>query len=253
MAVFNYADSLAADFPHLCVSVVRIEGITGDARVDAVVERNLEYARRALETAGNESRLVPVSAWRSAYSATGTNPTKYRMAAESILRRLRTRNDFPCLHPLINLCNSLSARFAIPIAALDADRISGNLTVRKAAGGEPYHGFDGSVTGMPEGEVTFLDGAGVAHARRWSHRQSGLSAVSGETGTAVIFAEALHEDAKTDLGRLEGLLLEDLAAVWPDAVMSHALLHGPALRSGFEIGSARAAVTGPAGDRLSVG
>lgn len=251
MAVFSYADSLAADFPLLCVLVVRIEGITSDAQVDAVVERNLEHARRALETAGNESRFAPVSAWRSAYSATGTNPTKYRMAAESILRRLRTRNDFPSLHPLINLCNSLSARFAIPIAALDADRIAGNLTVCKAEGGEPYHGFDGAVTGMPEGEVTFRDDAGMAHARRWSHKQSGLSAVSGETGTAVIFAEALHEDAKADLGQLEGLLLEDLGAVWPDAVMSHALLHGPALRSGFEIGPVHEPVTGTAGNRLA--
>lgn len=245
MGRFNYSHRLVSTFPFLAVAVFKVEGVTTDADVTSLVDGNLDVARAQLQAAGNESQLAPIRAWRAAYTATGTNPTKYRMAAESILRRLRTRGDFPMLHPLVTLCNSVSARFAIPVAALDLARISGDLSVGEAQGGEPYHGFDGVESAMPAGEVTFKDGAGVAHARKWSHKQSGRSAVSATTTRAMIVAEAVHEEAADDLSLLAARLREDLVAAWPGASVGHTLLTGDDLLSGVDM-AAVASANGPA-------
>ena len=132
----------------------------------------------------------------------GLKPTQYRCASESLLRRLRREGDLPSLHPLVDLCNAVSAAFAIPVAALDADRISGDLEVRRAAGAERYDTFTGDVEHPEPGEVVFVDAAGRAHARRWTNRQSGHSAISAATRRAFIVTEALHEDAAADVTAL---------------------------------------------------
>ena len=123
----------------------------------------------------------------------GLKPTQYRCAAESLLRRFRKEGSLPRLHPLVDLCNAVSLAFAVPVAVLDADQVAWPLEVRYASGDEDYLTFGGEVEHPAPGEVIFADQAGQAHARRWTNRQSGRSAVSPATSTVLIVAEALHE------------------------------------------------------------
>jgi len=62
--------------------------------------------------------------------------------------------------------------------------------------------------------VIFADAAGRAHARRWTNRQSGYSAVRDTTTTVLIVAEALHASASADVQRLTAALAAELAALW---------------------------------------
>ena len=63
-------------------------------------------------------------------------------------------------------------------------------------------------------EVIFADGAGRAHARRWTNRQSGYSAVRDETSSVLIVAEALHHSARADVEGLIATIADELTAVW---------------------------------------
>jgi DNA/RNA-binding domain of Phe-tRNA-synthetase-like protein len=56
------------------------------------------------------------------------------------------------------------------------------------------------------GEVVFADDTGRAHARRWTNRQSGFSAVGRWTSSALIVAEALHDTAAADVRALIDVL-----------------------------------------------
>lgn len=230
---FSYSAGLADQFPELASLVVFASGVSGAVAIEAAVAPHLDRARARLAELGSESQYPSVQAWRAAYRATGVDPTKARMAAESILRRLRTTGDFPRLHPLVMLCNALSARFAMPVAALDRERIDGDLRVEAACGGEIYDGFDGSQSPLPAGEVTFKDGLGRAHARKWSHRQSGLSAVGAATRDVIIVAEAVHGGGAAELEDLRRLLEADLRENWRGAVVSGAVLTGAALVAGL--------------------
>jgi DNA/RNA-binding domain of Phe-tRNA-synthetase-like protein len=65
--------------------------------------------------------------------------------------------------------------------------------------------------------VIFADGEERAHARRWTNRQSGLSAVRQTTRSVLIVAEALHASAGEDIGRLVATVADTLARHWAAA------------------------------------
>jgi DNA/RNA-binding domain of Phe-tRNA-synthetase-like protein len=225
---FQHAEAIRSAFPSLVATAITTTGITPDADVDEQVARFTAIAAGRLGD-GTESDLAEIKAWRQAFSQMGLKPTQYRCASEALLRRLRKESELPRIHPLIDLCNAVSVAFAIPVAALDLDRISGDLEVRHAIGDEVYDTF-GDTTENPEpGEVVFADTAGRSHARRWTNRQSGLSAVRTETSRVLIVAEALHESASEDVAALMKTLVDELAAVW-DVAPASALLRGEAPR-----------------------
>ena len=62
--------------------------------------------------------------------------------------------------------------------------------------------------------MIFADAAGHAHARRWTNRQSGLSAVRDDTRSVLIVAEALHESAGNDVAKLIDAIASELTAIW---------------------------------------
>jgi DNA/RNA-binding domain of Phe-tRNA-synthetase-like protein len=144
----------------------------------------------------------------------GLKPTQYRCASESLLRRLRKEGALPRIHPLIDVCNAASVGFGIPVAALDVARVAWPLQVRPAAGSEVYQAFSGEHEHPEPGEVSFVDAARQAHARRWTHRQSGLSAVRDDTHEVLVVCEGLHPGAADDVLRLVHALAEALQAVW---------------------------------------
>jgi DNA/RNA-binding domain of Phe-tRNA-synthetase-like protein len=150
----------------------------------------------------SESELPEIQAWRRAFAQMGLKPTQYRCASEALLRRYRKDKAPPHIHPLVDLCNAVSMAYAIPVAVFDLDRVDGNLEVRYANGAEVYLAFSGATEHPAPGEVVFADAASQAHARRWTNRQSALSAVGPDSVRALIVAEALHDDAVADVAAL---------------------------------------------------
>jgi DNA/RNA-binding domain of Phe-tRNA-synthetase-like protein len=202
--------------------VLRAEGIGADATVEAPLQQFHGIARSRL-AAGPESELPEIAAWRRVFSRMGLKPTKYRCAAEALLRRFRKEDALPRIHPLIDLCNAISLAFAIPVAVFDIARIEGDLTVRHAVGDETYLAFSGETESPEPREVIFADAASRAHARRWTNRQSALSAVRPETTTVLIVAEAMHATATADVPTLLAALAQAIGAISP-AVPRTALL-----------------------------
>jgi DNA/RNA-binding domain of Phe-tRNA-synthetase-like protein len=211
---FQHAPEIWHDFPELVPGVLVAEGITPDAAVEDRLATHTATAERRLATSP-ESELPEIQAWRRAFSRMGLKATQYRCASESLLRRFRKEKSLPRIHPLIDVCNAVSVAFATPIAVFDTSAITDFLEVRPAIGDETYLTFSGDTEHPEPGEVIFADAAGRAHARRWTNRQSGLSAVRPTTNTALIVAEALHPTATEDMVRLATTLADELTAVWP--------------------------------------
>lgn len=209
----QHAAEVRARFPGLVAGVVAADGVSADADVAALVEEHLATARARLGGHA-ESDLPEVRAWRRAFAAMGLKPTQYRCASEALLRRLRREGTLPRLHPLVDLCNAVSAAYAVPVAALDLDRVDGDLEVRPATGTERYLSFAGEEEHPEPGEVVFVDRAHRAHARRWTNRQSAASAVRADTRTVLVVAEALHDTAGRDVTTLVGTLARQIAETW---------------------------------------
>ncbi|MFJ8186004.1 B3/4 domain-containing protein [Streptomyces sp. NPDC096105] len=213
--ILRHADAIRSAHPGLAAGALHATGVDGTADTGP---RVAAYTARALARLAGapESRFPEVLAWRRAFARMGLRPTQYRCASESLLRRLRKEGALPRIHPVVDLCNAVSVAYAVPIAVLDADRVTGPLLeVRPAHGDEEYTAFDGRTEHPAPGEVTYADSAGRAHARRWTSRQSGHSAVSGSTRRILVVTEALHEGGTDTVARTLETLAEELAAHWP--------------------------------------
>lgn len=210
---FRHSDELWHDFPELAAGALHVAGIRSDVTVNAHLAR-FEAIARARLAERTEAELPEIQAWRRAFARMALKATQYRSASEALLRRFRKEGTLPKIHPLIDLCNAASLAFAIPIAVFDLAKIDGGLEVRPAVGDEIYTAFSGEVEFPELQEIIFADAGGRAHARRWTNRQSGYSAVRDETAAVLIVAEALHADARADVGRLVDALGEAIRATW---------------------------------------
>jgi len=223
--LFQHSGDIWRDFPALVPGVLYAERITRDVSTVPAADRFAAIAAARL-AAGPEGELPEIQAWRRAFARMGLKPTQYRCAAESLLRRFRKEGSLPRLHPLVDLCNAVSLAFAIPVAVLDVAAVTWPLQVRYAAGDEDYLTFGGETEHPAAGEVIFADQAGRAHARRWTNRQSGLSAVQDTTTSVLIVAEALHDSAARDVPELMTAVAAEIAATWsvpsPAAVLTPA-------------------------------
>ncbi|KKZ86249.1 hypothetical protein B5K05_17465 [Rhizobium phaseoli] len=211
---FNHSAALWQAFPELRAGALHATGIHANVDVDAAITSFSAIAEARL-AATQEGEFPEIQAWRRGFSRMGLKPTQYRSASEALLRRFRQEHALPRLHPLVDLCNAASLAFAIPIAVFDVEKIAGDLEVRPATGDETYLTFGGDIEHPEPNEVIFADGEGRAHARRWTNRQSGFSAVRQATRSVLIVAEALHASAEADIGRLVATLADRLAQIWP--------------------------------------
>ncbi|ARO25025.1 hypothetical protein CO659_10215 [Rhizobium sp. S9] len=219
---FSHSDAIWQAFPELAAGALYADGIDASADVEEAIASFSAIAVARLAEA-QESEFPEIQAWRRGFSRMGLKPTQYRSASEALLRRFRQECALPRLHPLVDLCNAVSLAFAIPIAVFDVEKIVGDLEVRHATGHETYLTFGGDIEHPEPNEVIFADGAARAHARRWTNRQSGLSAVRQTTRSVLIVAEALHAGAGEDTGRLVATLANALARHWSVTAATAAL------------------------------
>ncbi|MDE2286875.1 MAG: hypothetical protein KGK15_01315 [Burkholderiales bacterium] len=206
---FFHADAIWRDYPALTPGVLLAAGPPCQGAAVPGLARFYSQAAARL-AACTEGDLPEIQAWRRAFSTMGLKPTQYRCASESLLRRFRKEGALASIHPLIDLCNAVSIAFATPIAVFDVSRIDGGLEVRHAEGTETYAAFSGELEYPDPGEVVFADCRRRAHARRWTHRQSALSAVRHDTEAVLIVAEGLHASAGVDVPQIIAAVREGL-------------------------------------------
>lgn len=219
---FHYAPSIQLAFPERVTGAFYLENVTPNAQIHHTAQPFLNRAQKRLETS-QEGNFPEIQAWRRAFSAMGLKPTQYRSASEALLRRYRKEGNLPQIHALVDLCNTISLAFAIPIAVYDRDKVAGDLLVCHANGTETYTTFQGEEESPDRDEIIFADEAGHAHARRWCNRQSLHSAMSVETTRALIVAEAMHSTAEDDIISLAAELKAALEDVFSGPVDAQVL------------------------------
>jgi hypothetical protein len=137
---FGYTEALLERYPQLVAGVILVQDLSNPStpqELDALLR--LEEKRIAeAYTTEMLSSLPSIAAWRSAYSAFGTKPSKYRSSVEGLLRRTARDGALPRVSTLVDLCNLASLRAMLPVAAFDLDRVSGDLIVDFGTGEEGY-------------------------------------------------------------------------------------------------------------------
>jgi DNA/RNA-binding domain of Phe-tRNA-synthetase-like protein len=212
---FNYHPDVLERFPYICGGVILVQDLVNKPSPPGLLDAYTAEQQRIIEAIGEKplSEIPSLSAWRSAFRQFGVDPTRYRSAAEALLRRLTKKGDIPSINSLVDLCNLVSIRYALPVAAFDTRHLSGPITVQFAVGNENFTAHDSPEPEHPEpGEVIFADPNGLVVARRWCWKQSVESTIAPDTTAAIITIEAQHPNSKMEiksaLNQLEDLLDE---------------------------------------------
>ena len=195
-ALFRYDPPLLERFPNTCGAVVhgrclRNPPSNAELRHEFAAEQSATLVRLGQRS---PAEIAPLAAWRRTFSAFGVSPTKYRCAAEALLRRLRKVGAIPSINTLVDIGNLVSLRYSLPVLVYDLAKTSGTVTVGLARGDEAYFELHSeTLQAPPAGEVIFADERRRVIARRWCWRQSAESAVSETTSEAVLIVEAQHD------------------------------------------------------------
>jgi DNA/RNA-binding domain of Phe-tRNA-synthetase-like protein len=225
--LFRYSAPILERFPGVVGGVVLVEGACGTASPSLLRETYLEEQRVVLARLGDATlaSIPSLAAWRRAFSAFGVEPTRYRSAAEALLRRLTKQGSIPSLGTLVDIGNLVSIRYALPVAVFDLRDATGGTTVRFADGSERFTDLGSDTEQHPDpGEVVFVDDAGLVSARRWCWRQSAQSAACESTASVLISVEGHHEGALGDVTSAVADLEALLAEHQPAATVRSAIL-----------------------------
>lgn len=202
MTAFQYHPDIIERYPHIVGGVLVAEGMSNGLTPETLKALYWQEQQATLARIGDTplSELSTLAAWRGAFRDFGVNPTRYRSAAEALLRRLTKKGDIPTINTIVDICNMVSIRYALPVAAFDRRRLMGPITVFFADGSEHFTPLFQEETEHPEpGEVIFADDAGLVVARRWCWRQSEESATHIQTTASVFTVEAHHPGGRADI------------------------------------------------------
>jgi len=78
---------------------------------------------------------------RRLYRQFGVDPTRTRPSSEALLRRVLRDRPLPRISNAVDVGNLLSLAFLLPIGLYDADRIDGQVRLRRGEAGESFAGI----------------------------------------------------------------------------------------------------------------
>ncbi len=78
---------------------------------------------------------------RDAYKIYGKDPSRYRLAAESLYRRLAKGNTLYRINNVVDLGNVLSLSSRKSVAVLDYNKIQGDIHIRLGRSSDEYYGI----------------------------------------------------------------------------------------------------------------
>ncbi len=211
---FQYHPDVPEKFPHLSGVGMLAENLTNrttPANLAELYHQEQEAVKSRIGTTPL-SELPTLAGWRAAFRQFGVDPTQYRCAAEALLRRLAKKGDIPCINAIVDACNLISIRYALPVAAIDLKQVQGMVSVHFAEGSEHFNPLGEDQPGPPEpGEIIFSDEQGLVVARRWCWRQSVESAAGLETTRMLVTIEGQDVTASAVIEQAAGELQELLA------------------------------------------
>ncbi len=184
---------LMAKYPTLTTGVIlarNLDNLSGSADVDELLEGAEAKLRDHLRP-DTISRHPHVTSWRAAYSSFGVKPSQYRSAGEALVRRVVKEGKIPRINKLVDLCNYVSIKYILPVAAYDLAQIRGDVAVGLAKGDEKFRPlFTEEVEHPNPGEVIYRDEE-KALSRRWNWRVCHQARVTQETRGSLLTVEGL--------------------------------------------------------------
>lgn len=198
-------------FPEATIGVMLLRGYENAEEspqelIDMLAESNRQAARYL--TAENFSDNPVVQVWRQAFRKFKTKKG-VRCSIEALLKRSTGENPVHTINPLVDIYNSASLRYALPVGSEDMDTFVGDLRLTITEGGDDFHliGEEESNPSLP-GELVYKDDAGAV-CRCFNWRDGQRTMITGRTRNAFMIIENLEPERVDDLKALMDFVQEN--------------------------------------------
>lgn len=205
MKSFIAEDSFWELFPQAAVGVVVVEGMKPTAQIPqedvdaiaALLDRANIDAERHL-TSDTISENAPVKAWREAYRLFKTKKGA-RCSIENLLKRVLKGKPVGHITPAVDIYNTVSLTYALPVGGEDLHAIEGDLRLKVTDGGDAFLplGEEADDPTLP-GELAYIDDAGAV-CRCWNWRDGQRTALTDDSANAILVVECVDPARRADL------------------------------------------------------
>lgn len=205
MKSFIAEDSFWELFPQAAVGVVVVEGMKPTAQIPqedvdaiaALLDRANIDAERHL-TSDTISENAPVKAWREAYRLFKTKKGA-RCSVENLLKRVLKGKPVGHITPAVDIYNTISLTYALPVGGEDLHAIEGDLRLKVTDGGDAFLplGEEADDPTLP-GELAYIDDAGAV-CRCWNWRDGQRTALTDDSANAILVVECVDPARRADL------------------------------------------------------
>ena len=192
---FSIQRELLDVLPDLTIGVVVAKSIDNthpSPEIGDLLNQAIEDVKRNF--VGDKAQEHPkIKPWRTAFNKLGISGSKFPSSIESMARRILKGDPFPRINPLVDLYNSLSLKYLIPMGGHDLDTLHGNIQLRFTEGWEPFTPMGGGEkVVVPKGELVYCDDAEVL-TRNWVWRQCEKDKTTEKTKNIFIPIDVLGE------------------------------------------------------------
>ncbi len=192
---FSIQEELFERLPDLTIGMVIAKGVDNtrpSKEVEELLRESVERLKK--EFSGEKVQEHPrIKPWRNAFAKLGISGSKFPSSIESMARRIIKGDPFPRINPLVDLYNSISLKYLVPMGGHDLDTLKGNISLRFAEGWEPFIPLGGGERIIvPKGELVYRDDEEVL-TRNWVWRQCDKDKVTEKTRNIFIPIDLLGE------------------------------------------------------------
>jgi DNA/RNA-binding domain of Phe-tRNA-synthetase-like protein len=210
---FSIQKELFDLLPDLTIGVVVAKGVDNtraSKEIEALLDQTVEKMKSSFgsDKAQDHPRIKP---WRNAFSKLGISGSKFPSSIEAMARRVLKGDPFPKINALVDLYNSISLKYLIPMGGHDLDTLVGDIYLRFAEGWEPFTPMGGGETAVvPKGEPVYRDDREVL-TRNWVWRQCEKDKTTEKTRNIFIPIDVLGEVGSERANEI----IEDLSLLIP--------------------------------------
>ncbi len=134
----SISDGLKAKCPNIVLSVIESEVKIEPSSPELLEEINQICEQITTNTPVNQINQIPaIATSRKAYKALGKDPSRYRLSAEALMRRIVKGKGLYHINNVVDLINLTSIQSGFSIGGYNLDAIEGEV-VFDIGGTEPY-------------------------------------------------------------------------------------------------------------------
>jgi len=223
---FSVQKELLDIFPDLTIGMVvatDMDNTHSSQEIETFLSKAIEEMKInfLVDKAQEHPRIKP---WRIAFSKLSISGSKFPCSIESMAKRILRGDPFPRINPLVDLYNSVSLRYLVPMGGHDLDTIKGNIYLKFAEGWEPFTPMGGGeMMIVPKGELVYRDDQEIL-TRNWVWRQCEKDKATEKTKNIFVpidvLGEVEREHAEEIIRELSDLIPKHLGGTIFSAVLN---------------------------------